>query len=122
MEPFNELVMISTLAISVAICCTLFKNKRIKRRKVWMHPWRHHRLTHGPANFIMPELIRSNDYFHYNNFIRMNDVQFNQLLQMITPRIERKNTNFRRCISAKERLVLTLRYLATGKSNFFITR
>ncbi|KAJ8349682.1 hypothetical protein SKAU_G00248120 [Synaphobranchus kaupii] len=35
---------------------------------------------------------------------------------MVTPLIQRQNTNFRDCISPGERLMVTLRFLATGES------
>nr|CAI5848126.1 unnamed protein product [Callosobruchus analis] len=41
---------------------------------------------------------------------------FNKLLGMILPDIERKDTQFRQCISAEDRLAVALRYLASGNS------
>lgn len=41
---------------------------------------------------------------------------FQELLIRIKPLIERKNTLFREAVSAEERLLATLRFLATGKS------
>lgn len=35
---------------------------------------------------------------------------------MISPSIEKQNTNYRKVIPANERLAITLRYLATGDS------
>ena len=42
--------------------------------------------------------------------------RFEHLLQLVSPRIEKRTTKFREPISAAERLALTLRYLATGES------
>ena len=41
---------------------------------------------------------------------------FQHLLSLVKPLIEKKDTKFRKCISAAERLALTLRFLATGDS------
>ncbi|CAL1278735.1 unnamed protein product, partial [Larinioides sclopetarius] len=41
---------------------------------------------------------------------------FEYLLAKIEPLIKRMDTNMRQCISAGERLALTLRYLATGET------
>nr|CAI5868325.1 unnamed protein product [Callosobruchus analis] len=46
----------------------------------------------------------------------MSNECFNKLLGMILPDIERKDTQFRQCISAEDRLAVTLRYLASGNS------
>ena len=44
----------------------------------------------------------------------MSPERFECLLNLIAPTIQKKNTNFRECISPEERLVATLRFLATG--------
>ena len=41
---------------------------------------------------------------------------FQHLLSMVKPLIEKKDAKFRKCISATERLALTLRFLVTGDS------
>ncbi|XDV16266.1 hypothetical protein PO909_016059, partial [Leuciscus waleckii] len=50
------------------------------------------------------------------NFARLFPTQFNTLKELITPIIQRKNTNYRDCISVGERLMITLWFLATGES------
>ena len=40
---------------------------------------------------------------------------FGLLESFVAPFISRKDTNMRRCISAGERLAVTLRFLATGR-------
>lgn len=49
------------------------------------------------------------------NFLRMDDQAFNKLLKKVENRI-RKETFTRECISPREKLIITLRYLATGES------
>ena len=49
------------------------------------------------------------------NFARFAPQAFEELLTMVTPLIARKNTNFRDSISPGERLMVTLRFLATGE-------
>ena len=44
----------------------------------------------------------------------MNAATFETLLNMVAPLIFRKDTNMREAIPPGERLVLTLRFLATG--------
>ncbi|ESO93725.1 hypothetical protein LOTGIDRAFT_100028, partial [Lottia gigantea] len=52
----------------------------------------------------------------FKNFLRMDANSFDELLDMITPLIEKQKTNMRDPISPNERLSVTLRYLATGNS------
>lgn len=42
--------------------------------------------------------------------------QFDYLLMLVKPLIEKQDTHLRKSISASDRLALTLRYLATGDS------
>ncbi|XDV16353.1 hypothetical protein PO909_016107 [Leuciscus waleckii] len=59
------------------------------------------------------ELDETSDF---KNFARLFPTQFNTLKELITPIIQRKNTNYRDCIFVGERLMITLRFLATGES------
>lgn len=52
----------------------------------------------------------------FENFCRMSAKDFNFLLNAIEPKIAKQNTHLRTCVSAKERLALTLRFLASGDS------
>jgi len=56
----------------------------------------------------------SRDPASYWNFLRMDAESFTILLHEVSPLICRQNTRMRECISAAERLSITLRYLATG--------
>uniref|UniRef100_A0A182WUS4 Uncharacterized protein n=1 Tax=Anopheles quadriannulatus TaxID=34691 RepID=A0A182WUS4_ANOQN len=50
------------------------------------------------------------------NFIRMREDDFEYLLSMLTEQISKQNTNMRLAVTPRERLLITLRYLATGDS------
>lgn len=52
----------------------------------------------------------------YRNFFRMDDGNFNELLNLVAPIIAKEDTVMRKSIPAAERLALTLRFLATGDS------
>lgn len=60
--------------------------------------------------------LRAEEPELYRNFLPMNFVQFDQLLGLVSPHIQKPSTNSRDNISAGERLMLTLRYLATGEN------
>ncbi|XP_041982633.1 protein ANTAGONIST OF LIKE HETEROCHROMATIN PROTEIN 1-like [Aricia agestis] len=50
------------------------------------------------------------------NYLRMSSETFNMLLTMVKPYISKMNTKMRQSINAEERLIATLRFLATGQS------
>lgn len=50
------------------------------------------------------------------NYLRMSPEVFDRLLKLVGPHIQKQNTLMRDCIGPEERLVVTLRYLATGRS------
>jgi hypothetical protein len=63
----------------------------------------------------MTELLNNNRY-RYKQFIRTDPSLFQEILRRLEPRIQRKDTKFRKALSAGMKLALTLRYLASGES------
>ncbi|XP_061402393.1 uncharacterized protein LOC133338232, partial [Musca vetustissima] len=62
------------------------------------------------------ERLKRNDPELYKNFVRMSPEDFDYLLELVTPLIEKANTNMRESICPGGRLAITLRFLATGDS------
>lgn len=60
--------------------------------------------------------LRAEDPELFKNFIRMKAADFDLLVDLVQPLIERQDTRtrFRKAISAAERLALTIRFHATG--------
>lgn len=56
------------------------------------------------------------DNGYLKNFCRMSSTDLEWLLCKISPLIQKEDTNYRAAISPFERLLLTLRFLATGDS------
>jgi len=69
----------------------------------------------GMSSTLVHEL--EEDVAGYKKYMRMSKEHFNDLLDKISPLIERQNTNFHDAISPTERLAVTLRFLATGMMN-----
>ena len=52
----------------------------------------------------------------FQNYFRLTKTQFDKLLTLVAPKISKVDTHYRESISAEERLMVTLRFLATGSS------
>jgi hypothetical protein len=53
---------------------------------------------------------------HFRTFCRMSYSDFDALINLVGPRINKKDTSFRKAIPVAERLAVTLRFLASGDS------
>lgn len=91
------------------------EQRESKKRRVWRKDWVGLRESDGFCAKLMLEL-RAGEPELYRNFVRMAPEQFDHLLALVKPHIEKSDTNMRSSIPAAHRLVLTLRYLATGDS------
>lgn len=83
------------------------------KRRVWRKNWLGSRETEGFCAKLLLEL-RANEPELYRNCVRMTVDQFDHLLGLVTPFIQKEDTNMRMSIPASDRLILTLRFLATG--------
>lgn len=100
-------------AAAFIVMTTLIKKKeRRRRRRRW---WQTRFFCNRPNN-LLTDLESENRYDQFRNFTRMAKADFEHLLSMVEPKIARKDTPFRKAISARVRLALTLRFLATGDS------
>lgn len=92
------------------------KKEEMKKRKRrhWVAPLLKSRDVHGGNQLLNDLIIGSTDQFGI--FCRMSSDGFEHLLTLIEPAIRKQDTNYRDAISPKERLAITLRFLATGDS------
>lgn len=60
--------------------------------------------------------LESNEPVNFKNYLRMENLTFYELLNLVRPYIEKQNTMTQESICAEERLVATLPFLATGHS------
>lgn len=74
-----------------------------KQREHWVHPINQKRDIRG----FIDELRAYPEKFF--NYCRMSISTFDYVLQAIEGKIQKQNTNYRKCISAEERLLITLR-------------
>ncbi|KAE9523848.1 hypothetical protein AGLY_015736, partial [Aphis glycines] len=81
-----------------------------KKRRMWAKKWLIER-----KKFSHITLLNELDGDDFRNYLRMDYDCFNELLNLVSPLISKQNTHMRDAVSAEERLVATLRYLATGR-------
>lgn len=99
------------LGVSAAYLMIASANKkRRKKRSLWVKNYLKTR------NFGIIDDLQLDEDILFKNFTRMSRSNFYSILQIIEPEIEKQNTRFRESVPAKIRLLITLRYLATGDS------
>lgn len=78
-----------------------FQNE--KQNSFWVHPINQKRNISGFIDGL------KNDSEKFYNYCRTNISTFYELLSLVEDIIKKLNTNFRRCIPAEERLLITIR-------------
>ena len=76
-------------------------------RELWIHPFCHDACTKGEFFLMYPDFRKYPAKFFRT--YRMSIRQFDNLLHLLTPVISKQINNYRKSISAEERLVITLR-------------
>ena len=110
----NLLLAVVVVAAAAAVHLTVADRRRRSRRRnrqVWVKEFRGH-CNDQP---LLREL-RENYPEDYRNYLRMDCEAFDHLLSLVQNRIKKMDTIMRRSITAEQRLIATLRYLATGRS------
>ncbi|XP_069585020.1 uncharacterized protein [Ranitomeya imitator] len=91
------------------------QERRSKRkRRMWTREWLQKRSDLSHMQLVRE--LQDNNPHDFRNYLRMSEESFKHLLERITPLIQRKDTVMRAAIPADERLAVTLRFLATGRS------
>ena len=94
-----------------SLCCVSTKGKR--KRAIWTKDWLLKREQLGYTH-LLRELLPYPEDVH--TFLRMDENSYLELLDLVRPRIEKQSTVLRSLIDPHQRLMATLRYLATGAS------
>ena len=85
------------------------KRRKVNVRKYWTKQWRLN--TH--TNLLDELRIYPNDFHNYS---QMYEDTYLELLRIVSPLIERRDTVMRAAITPRERLTATLRFLSTVRS------
>ena len=106
-----EDVGLRTLAASQVIFTVIKRRQRRRRRfkpREWVQQWILKREQLGAYHGLLQEL-QVRDESRYRNFLRMDLVSFDELLNKVVPLTRKEDTILRPAISPGERLALTLR-------------
>jgi hypothetical protein len=102
----------ATLAAAVYVALAI-NNRRKLKRKCWIKNWVRRRDRQGPYTQLSE--LQLEDAQQFRNFIRMSAVEVQSLVNMLGPVIGKQDTAMRKAISVEGRVLVTLRFLATGK-------
>ena len=80
---------------AVALEMLLPEKKPRRKRRVWSWPYLQRRTQHGHYDNLMSELYTESPEL-YRNFTRMDRDMFNEIVQAVTPIIEKKHTYWRK--------------------------
>lgn len=92
----------------------VLNQKKKRRRRSWSKEWLLNRAKYSHMQLIRE--IQENNPDDFRNYLRMDDECFQHLLSAVTPQIQKQDTVMREAITPEQRLIATLRYLATGRS------
>ncbi|XP_049538819.1 uncharacterized protein LOC125953363 [Anopheles darlingi] len=87
--------------------------QRRRQRRWWMRPMFFRREEDG--NVLLQNILEEQMNDTIIKFLRMRMEDFYFLESLVLHRIQRMNTNMRHPVTARERLMITLRFLATGE-------
>jgi hypothetical protein len=79
-----------------------------KKRRWWVRSWILRRNDLGTSARLFKEL-ELEDPSSYANILRLSVPKFKELLELVTPLIQKKYTKFRQAIPRKTKLEITLR-------------
>lgn len=103
-------MLLAGISAAILMLKKVRKRRNKRQRSIWMKDYLKTR------NFGIIRQLELNENILFKNFMRMSMRDFYLLLEMIKPKIIKKNTRFREAIPAEVKLAITLRYLATGDS------
>ncbi|XP_069611785.1 uncharacterized protein [Ranitomeya imitator] len=90
------------------------RQRRRAQKRMWVHPLVAERTEKGHFYVLYNDLRRYPE--KCISFCRLPIMAFDRLLTILAPHLTLQDTVMRKSISAEERLLITLRFLATGES------
>lgn len=112
------------LASVLLLLFLMLQETDLRCDRIWTGPITASRQSRGAYYTTVPKLLHDDEDTNlplnrigtFRNYFRLNRQQFDFVLGKVEHLITKDNTAFRDSISAEQRLMVTLRYLATGSS------
>ncbi|KAG8239714.1 hypothetical protein J437_LFUL019072, partial [Ladona fulva] len=105
----------SLAALVIAYSILKRRRKSEQKRSCWVKPWIMQQSEFSACSMLAKEL-RIEDPLQFRNFVRMSSQQLQLMVELLGPIIGKKDTKFRTAISVHDRVMVTLRFLASGDS------
>lgn len=93
----------------------MIQEELTRNKRMWVRMWIGRRNSHGASALLLKELALE-DPQEYKMCLRMTPENFEKLLDLVSPRIQRSDTQMRDAIPARLKLEVTLNFLATGNN------
>ena len=90
------------------------KPPRRTPRRVWVREWLARRQEFGQYDGLLTELHK--DHRGYKNYLRITPDLFQEMVEKVTPHLQKQSTFMREPLPVGLKLAVTLRFLATGNS------
>lgn len=94
-------------ALGVSLVYVCLKKTQTLKKRIWVHPILLERTIHGEFHQLIQELKMDENRFQA--YFRLNLSQFNHLLHLAAPDLQKMNINCSMSISPEERLAICFR-------------
>lgn len=99
------------IAVALAVASLNIIEEKKKRKRIWVKQYLKLREKHSNMR-----ILSALEPVDFKNYLRMGEEEFEYLLNLVTPYIKKEDTILRQSVSARQRLVVTLRFLASGNT------
>lgn len=113
MSSRNSKKKVAALVAAVLLIDEDDEQKEVKKRK-WCKKWLLERKKYSHMRLL--KVLEKEEPLDFKNYLRMDSDAYTCLMDLVCNKITKQDTIMRNAISAEERLVATLRYLAAGCS------
>ncbi len=110
----NHNIGMAALALYLYLELDTKKRKGSKKGRRWSRAWLTRRALYTHENLLAD--LRLTEPKDFKNCLRMDSETFDLLLHLVTPYIQKRDTNMRQAVPASQRLSATLIYCACGLS------
>ena len=104
------------LTLSLATIASIVYFSFSLYRSMWVHPILKERDSN--SEFILADAVLEGDLEKCIQYFRISKEKFFWLLAMLEPKIKKSDSNWRKAISPKQRLIVTLRFVLYNLSFF----